>query len=130
MKILPSKGLLYATVSVGVMWASAATAECRIAQTSVVMCRDPRLAVDAYQEFGRDTEAMKASYNRARLHQARCFVVTDPGRVWTFKQLSSGRVATAAGWINVMQVNRPHDGLDDIRFVAAGYLTGTCKPQD
>jgi hypothetical protein len=105
----------------------AAGAECHLKAQTVVMCQSPKNAALAYNEFGLDQAKIGASYNRELLHESWCAVVSDDAHSLRFERISSGRIATPAGWVTVLDVNFFHDGINDERYVAAGYVSGTCE---
>jgi hypothetical protein len=90
------------------------------------MCQAPKNAALAYQAFGRDVAKMKIDYNRQMLHESWCAIVTDAKNSLAFETYSQGRIATPDGWVTVIQIGFKHDGLTDMRYVAAGYIKGDC----
>jgi hypothetical protein len=108
--------------------AGQAAAECHLKARTVVMCQDPKNAAAAYQEFGFNETRMKTSYNLQLLQESWCATVSEstaqPRKLELF---SSGRIATSSGWVDVMQIGFKHDGINDVRYVAAGYVSGQCR---
>ncbi|WP_155639070.1 hypothetical protein [Burkholderia cepacia] len=123
-----TRAIVAALSFVGVM--PGASAECRLAASTVIMCQGAGNAALAYKAYGMNVKKIDTSYTREILHQSYCATITDPKRTITFGRLQSGRVATPDGWVDVTFVGWVHDGLADTRYVAAPYLRGTCSKID
>ncbi|MBB5547497.1 hypothetical protein [Paraburkholderia fungorum] len=106
----------------------AARAECHLKAQTVIMCQAPRNAALAFEEFGIDQARMKISYNVQLLHESWCALVSEsPSALRSFELFSAGRVATPSGWVDILHVGFLHDGINDDRYVAAGYISGECR---
>jgi hypothetical protein len=104
---------------------SPAFAVCHFKSANAILCADGKNAAAAYQAFGFDIARTNESYNRQLMQESGCgrpygdaFATVD------IKEINQGKVATAAGWVEVVTVEVNHH---DLGAVARAYVEGVCE---